>query len=149
MRLKLLVKAVEKLLGERQAEGLDMYMPSRLLAIAIVMLAGGTAFAVAWFLSKTPWMLAVALGGVAFGVAAILCWKNQKIVMISDAEFEHTTMFGNTTRYAFRDITGLRKNQDSLSLFVAGKKVHIESMAVISDRLAERINRELEAKVTH
>ena len=37
----------------------------------------------------------------------------------------------------------LIKNQDSLTLLVAGKKVHIESMAILSERLAERINKAL------
>ena len=52
-------------------------------------------------------------------------------------------MFGNTRTYAFSDIQGLRRNQDSLTLFVAGEKVHIESMAIISDRLILAINRAL------
>jgi len=52
-------------------------------------------------------------------------------------------MFGNTRTYAFSDIQGLRRNQDSLTLFVAGEKIHIESMAIISDRLASAINRAL------
>ena len=75
---------------------------------------------------------------------ALLCWKNQTIHVISDTQFTYTTMFGNTTTYSFADIQGLRKNQDSMTLFVAGKKVHIESMAVLSDRLVDRINAALE-----
>ena len=53
-------------------------------------------------------------------------------------------MFGNTTTYSFADIQGLRKNQDSMTLFVAGKKVHIESMAVLSERLVNHINEALQ-----
>ena len=82
--------------------------------------------------------------GVLLGIIALLCWKNQAIHVISDTHFTYTTMFGNTTTYSFADIQGLRKNQDSMTLFVAGKKVHIESMAVLSDRLVDRINAALE-----
>ena len=63
--------------------------------------------------------------------------------MISDEQFTYTTMFGNTYTYRFADIQGLRKNKDSMTVFVAGKKVHMESMAIFSDRLVDLINREL------
>ena len=53
-------------------------------------------------------------------------------------------MFGKTRTYSFSDIQGLRRNQDSLTLFVAGEKVHIESIAVLSERLVERIDNALE-----
>ncbi|MBQ5712079.1 MAG: hypothetical protein IIV61_05660 [Oscillospiraceae bacterium] len=66
--------------------------------------------------------------------------------MISEDRFTYTTMFGNTHTYSFSDIQGLRKNQDSMTLFVAGHKVHIESMAILSERLVTLINRELEKK---
>ena len=87
-----------------------------------------------------PWAIVCAVLGIVLGVFAFLCWKNQSIRVISDEQFTYTTMFGNTYTYSFSDIQGLRKNQDSLTLFVADKKVHIESMAVISDSLIERIN---------
>ena len=146
MKLKILVKLVEKFLGATYSEDqprADMYLPERLLAMALVFLAGGTVFGVLFLLTKTLWMVLAAVGGLAFGIVALLCWKNQSIRMISDEEFEYTTFLGNTYRYAFKDITGLRKNQDSLTLFVGEKKVHIESMAIITERLAERINQEL------
>ena len=146
MKLKILVKLVEKFLGAAYSEDQpreDMYLPERLLAMSLVFLAGGTVFGVLFLLTKTVWMVLGAVGGLAFGVVALLCWKNQSIRMISDEAFEYTTFLGNTYRYAFKDITGLRKNQDSLTLFVGEKKVHIESMAIITERLAERINQEL------
>ncbi len=146
MKLKILVKLVEKFLGATYSEDqprADMYLPERLLAMALVFLAGGTVFGVLFLLTKTLWMVLAAVGGLAFGIVALLCWKNQSIRMISDEEFEYTTFLGNTYRYAFKDITGLRKNQDSLTLFVGEKKVHIESMAIITERLAQRINQEL------
>ena len=52
-------------------------------------------------------------------------------------------MFGKTRTYSFSDIQGLRRNQDSLTLFVTNEKVHIESMAILSERLVERIDNAL------
>ena len=146
MKLKILVKLVEKFLGATYSEDqprADMYLPERLLAMALVFLAGGTVFGVLFLLTKTLWKVLAAVGGLAFGIVALLCWKNQSIRLISDEEFEFTTFLGNTYRHAFKDITGLRKYQDSLTLFVGEKKVHIESMAIITERLAQRINQEL------
>lgn len=65
------------------------------------------------------------------------------IHVISDKEFTYTTMFGKTKNYRFADIERLRKNKDSMTLFVAGDKLHMESMAILSERLVELINREL------
>lgn len=147
MKLKILVKIVEKLLGitdNGEEPRADMYLPDRLLAIAIIFLAGGTACALFAIIRHIIWAMICGVLAVALGVFALLCWKNQAIHIISDEQFTYTTMFGNVHTYSFSDIQGLRRNPDSLTLFVAGKKVHIEAMAMISDRLVERINQELE-----
>ena len=91
-------------------------------------------------------MLFAGIGGILLGIVELMCWKNQSIRVVSDEEFEYTTFLGNTHRYAFRDITALRKNKDSLTLFVGKNKVHMESMAVISERLAKLINQALAEK---
>jgi hypothetical protein len=103
-------------------------------------------FFVAAFFPENGWIVITALYflGIVLGIFALLCWRNQGIHVISDEQFTYTTMFGNTRTYYFSDIQGLRRNQDSLTLFVANEKVHIESMAVISERLAENINKALE-----
>ena len=147
MKLKLLLKAIEKILGVTYRDGTpraDMYLPERLLAMALILLAGGTACAIYAVISHAVWAVVCAVLGVVLGLAALLCWKNQAIHVLSEEQFTYTTMFGNTHTYAFSDIQGLRKNQDSMTLLVAGKKVHIESMAILSDRLVNSINRELQ-----
>jgi len=149
MKLKILVKIVEKLLGmtdSGEEPRADMFLPDRLLAMSIVFLAGGIVSIALAILSSITLILGVVIC-FAFGIAALLCWKNQSIHIISDEQFTYTTMFGKTRTYSFSDIQGLRKNQDSLTLFVAGEKVHIESMAILSERLVERIDNALE-KVT-
>lgn len=146
MKLKILVKIVEKILGVTYSGDeprADMYLPERALAMCLVMLAGGTVFGVFFALGGASWMLFVAIGGILFGIALLLCWKNQSIRVLSDEEFEYTTFLGNKHRYAFRDITALRKNRDSMTLFVGKNKVHMESMAIISERLADLINQAL------
>lgn len=149
MKLKILLKIVEKALGMTDTGDTpraDMYLPERLLAMALIFLAGGTACAIFAILTQAVWAIVCAVLGIGLGVAELLCWKNQSIHVISDEQFTYTTMFGNTRTYAFSDIQALRKNQDSMTLFVAGEKVHIESMAVLSERLVEHINRELAKK---
>ena len=145
MKLKLIVKLVEKMLGQRfpnEASPADMYLPNRTASTGLVFLTTGIASGIVYAFNQTLWMLFVALGGLAFGIAALMCWKNQSIRVLSDEYFEYKTMFGRIYTYAFRDITRLKRNQDSLTLFVGEGKVHIESNAVISERLAELINRE-------
>ena len=146
MKLRIIVKAVEKLFGMAEiSEGhrADMYMPDRLLAMSIVFFAGGLASIVLAVVNSVNWVIGIVIG-LILGAAALLCWKNQSIHIISDEQFTYTTMFGNTRTYYFSDIRGLRRNSDSMTLFVADDKVHIESMAVLSDRLIDRINTQLE-----
>ena len=146
MKLKIIVKVIEKLLGmadSSEGHRADMFMPDRLLAMSLVFLAGGLASIVLTFINSVNWVIGIVIG-LTLGAAALLCWKNQSIHIISDEQFTYTTMFGNTRTYYFSDIKGLRRNQDSMTLFVADDKVHIESMAVLSDRLIDRINSELE-----
>ena len=64
MKLKILVKIVEKLLGMENGDGApraDMYLPERLLAMALVLLAGGTAFAVFAVVRAVMWAIAIGI----------------------------------------------------------------------------------------
>lgn len=149
MKLKILVKIVEKILGistTGDAPRADMFLPDKLLAMALVFLAGGSACALFAVFSFATWAIVCAVLGIVLGIFALLCWKNQTIHVISDEQFTYTTMFGNTRTYSFSDIQGLQRNSDSLTLLVANDKVHIESMAILSERLAERINKALEQR---
>jgi len=147
MKMKILVKIIEKLFGvlpDGEHSKKDMYLPDRLLAISFVFLAAGGVCAIVLIFKFAVWAAVFAPIGIVFGAFAFLCWKNQSIEVISDDEFVYTTMFGKKHTYSFSDIRMLRRNNDSMTLFVADKKVHIESMAVLSDRLIERINYSLE-----
>ena len=119
----------------------DMYLPDWLLAFGVFLIAGAVFCAVmAYLTSYDTGFLVVCLGLFGLGVSAILCWRNQGITMLSDSVFVYSTMFGKKTEYLFSHITSLRQNQDSMTLFVDGdQKIHIESCAIMSDRLADAI----------
>lgn len=138
-----LVRIVELLLGMKNNEGeprADMYLPDFVLALGVVLLLSGIGFGIGAAVTMTLWMIAAAAGGILLGVVAVMCWKNQTIRILSSDKFEYTTFLGNTYTYSFSDIKGLRKNSDSATLFVGDKKVHIESCAIMSERLVNSIN---------
>ena len=148
MKFKLLVKLVEKVLNIQSSGDeprADMYLPVFLLAFGVVLLAIGISFVIVSIVKFTLWMSLVGILGLLLGIAAIMCWKNQKICIVSEQEFEYTTFLGNKHIFLFSQIKALRQNNDSLTLFVADKKVHIESMAIMSDRLVEAINNALDS----
>lgn len=145
MKLKILVKIVDSVLGSSKDDETpaDMYLPSWLRAFGLVLLAAGTAaFIISFIVHKLTFLL-LGVGLFIGGVLACLCWKNQKARVLSDQEFEYTTFLGKSHRYYFRDITGLRKNSDSMTLYVSGSKVHIESCAILSERFVNLINQAL------
>ena len=145
MKFKLLTLLITKMLGvDEEAERADMHLP--------VWIAGfGFALVLAFFFCVALFivggniaLLAVAVLMLALAIAAFLCYKNQRIYIISDEEFQYSTFTGKKTVYKFSDIKGLRRNSDSMTLFVADGKVHIESAAVMSERLVNLINLSLE-----
>lgn len=146
MKLKILVKIIEKVFGityNGEECRADMYLPDRLLAMSLVYFAGAVGFGIYASFDFEIWAVVIATFCLILGVFSLLCWKNQTIYIDSDEQFTYTTMFGKKHTYNFSDIQGLRLNKDSQTLFVANKKVHIESMAILSDRLVELINNAL------
>lgn len=149
MKLKILAKLIEKILGvadNGDGPRADMFLPDRLLAMAFALFALGIGFGVYAVFEFAVWKVVVAVLGIALGVLAVLCWRNQTIHIISEEQFTYTTMFGNTRTYNFSDIKGLVRNQDSMTMLVGNDKVHIESMAVLSERLIDSINKALEQR---
>lgn len=147
MKLKILLKLLEKVFGMTSNDDepkADMYMPDRLFGMSLILVGLGTGCAVFSFFRFKSWLIVCAVLGFVLGIASFLCWRNQSIRVISDKQFTYTTMFGNTYTYNFYDIQGLRRNNDSLTLYVDGKQVHIDSMAILSDRLVDLVNEALE-----
>ena len=121
-----------------------MYMPDRLFGMSLIFVGICAGCITFLFFRFESFAVVGAVLGLVLGAASYLCWRNQCIRVISDKQFTYTTMFGNTYTYNFSDIQGLRRNNDSLTLYVDGKKVHIESMAILSDRLVDLINEALQ-----
>lgn len=118
----------------------DMHLHVWVLVFGIILLAGAVGAAV-FAVAASKYLALIGTAVLALlGAAAVLCWRNQGITMISDAEFTYSTMFGRETTYAFADITSIRRNPDSIDVFVGGSKVHVEDAAVLSDRLVDRLN---------
>ncbi len=143
MRGKFLVKLATMLLGTIYKEDeprADMYLPLKLLAMGFVIILGAIVLGTVCVFSFQIWALVAAVVCLLIGILAIVCWKNQTIHIISNDKFEYTTFLGNKHTYYFKDITDLRQNQDSITMFIGNKKVHIESMAIMSDRLVQLIN---------
>ena len=123
----------------------DMFLPAWLFVMGLLLSMFGAIVGIVFaVLQISTLMIALAAVMVLLGVAAILCWKNQTIRMLPNDTFEYSTFLGNKIIYRFSDIKGLKKNTDSMTLFVAEGKVHIESIAILTDRLSDRINKQLE-----
>ncbi len=151
MRGKLIIKLATMLLGTIYKEDeprADMYLPLKLLAMGFVIILGAIALGTVCVFSFQIWALVAAAVCLLIGILAIVCWKNQTIHILSNDKFEYTTFLGNKHTYYFKDITDLRQNQDSITMFIGDKKVHIESMAIMSDRLINLINNSLKSEET-
>lgn len=124
----------------------DMFLPAWLFVMGLLLSMFGAIVGIVFAVLQISTLIIVLAAGMSLlGVAAILCWKNQTIRMLPNDTFEYSTFLGNKIIYRFSDIKGLKKNTDSMTLFVAEGKVHIESIAIVTDRLSDRINKQLEA----
>ena len=123
----------------------DMFLPAWLFSLGLLCLAFSIMIGIVVVVLQISVLLVVlSIILVLFGTAAILCWKNQTIHMLPNDSFEYSTFLGTKTVYRFSEIKGIKKGSDSITLLVGEGKVHIESIAIISDRLAERINKQVE-----
>lgn len=134
--LKVIAAVITRLLGiDEEAEKADMHLSNRALALSLTSVLA-VFILIARFFTTDDWVyLIFAAAFLLIAIFILLCYRNQRIYILSDEEFQYTTFLGNKKIYKFDDITALRKNRDSLTLFVGKNKVHIESSAVLSERL--------------
>ncbi|MBQ8554303.1 MAG: hypothetical protein IJ438_00380 [Clostridia bacterium] len=142
--------AVYTFLTGKKGRDADMYLPGRLVAMGAAIMAAGIGAAIAAATRPADkYTVLLYIGGatlVVLGMAALLCWKNQKVYIISDTEFTYTTFLGHTFTYRFDEIEGLKRSRDSMKLILKYGKVHIESMAVLSERFQAKIVEALQQK---
>lgn len=144
MKTTIIALILETLFNKRDRKNkprADMYLPDYVMGIGLVMFVIAMGFIVAFVFKHAVWMAAIAVCSILIGIAALMCWKNQMIRIISDEKFEYTTFLGNKYTYRFDEITKIRKNSDSLTVFVRDKKVHIENCAIISNELINALNK--------
>lgn len=144
--LKLLVKLGALILGREYSNDeprADMYLPVWILAFAVILFVLGVGVGIYAVVAFSVAAFVGALCSLVLGAAALLCWKNQTIRMLPNDAFEYTTFLGNKKVYCFSQIKGLRRNRDSMTLLVGEGKVHIESSAILTERLVQRIDQAL------
>ena len=147
MKFKFLTPIITKLLGiDEEAEKADMYLPVWIAGFGLALFLVGFICIAIGIISGEIGLYIAALFCFAVGVAALLCYRNQRIYVKSDEEFEYSTFLGKKTLYRFEDIKKLKKNTDSMTLFVGEGKVHVEDSAIVSERLKNLINKELAKK---
>ncbi len=119
----------------------DMHLPERQLGLGIGAIGGGLA-PIVYGVIQQDYVLPMIFGAVliVFGIAALLCWKNQTIVMLDEERFVYSTMFGNKREYRFADIADMTGSKDRNLVMKDGSKVFIESSTEMSERLAAAIS---------
>ncbi len=127
--------------AEKHPRKEDMHLPARQLGQGIGATGGGIALAVYGVVTQ-DFVLPMIFGAVllVFGIAAVLCWKNQTITMLDDERFVYRTMFGNEHEHRFSDIVNITRRKNDRTLIMRdGSKVFLESSAEMSDRLRNAI----------
>lgn len=147
MKFRLLTLLITKLLGvDEEAKKADMHLPEWIAGFGLASILGGFILVALSIIGENiPFLI---FGIIFFVIApfALLCYKNQRIYILSEDEFEYSTFLGNKKIYKFANIKKLRANKDSMTMFIDDgelHKVHIESSAVMSQRLIDHINKAL------
>lgn len=143
MNLKFLAKIIEFIIGKQTNDDRprpDMYFPEKLLAFGVAGILASLVSGAVYIFQREIMLLVMTVIFLPIGILAIICWRNQSITITSDNTFEYKTFLGNIHEYHFSDITDLKINSDSYTLFIGKNKVHIEAMAILSDRLSRKID---------
>ena len=97
MKFRLLVKLGELIFRQGLSEDrprADMYLPLWLPAFGIALITGGVFFWVLTVFRYTLVGLVLCICFIPLGIAAILCWRNQTIVILTPDTFQYTTFLG-------------------------------------------------------
>ncbi len=124
----------------------DVYISSFLLVFSLFLILVGISVTIVLFFNFNIWIIVGSVFFILLGILTFMCWKNQTIRIISEDKFVYTTFLGNSYEYRFNDITKIKSNADSTTIFVGKKKVHIESIAVVSDRFSNLLNKAIKEK---
>ena len=126
----------------------DMYLPEKVKNLGIFCLVC-TPFAIAGAVLLSQAWIFFALCALFFlvtGICALLCYKNQMVLLCSEEELCYRTFLGHYYFLNYSDLQQVKKNMDSITLVFATKKVHVESCAILSQDLEQLIKNWSEAK---
>ena len=102
----------------------DMYLPVWVCCIGVLFLVAALVCLTFVFTTSANFLIGFVVC-FGLGISAILCWKNQWIMMLDE-------------------IRELKQNSDSLTLVLENGKVHIESCAIMSKRFVNAVDSILE-----
>jgi hypothetical protein len=138
-------KIIDKLLRISETDRkADMQAPRKVAVFGIAMVLSGIFLAVIAILSLTWSMLFFAFFSFVSAAVAFLSYKFCRIFVLSDTEFQYTTFLGKKKIYKFEHIRWVKSNYDSRVIVLVDGKIHIESNAILSERLKVLFNKELE-----
>jgi len=123
----------------------DMFLPAWFVIMGLLLCIFGTIGVIVFLVLpiSVPMLMLTAVT-VLLGVAVLLCWKNQTIHMLPNDAFEYSTFLGKKKIYRFCDIKTVKKSTSSTTLYVADGKVYIDALAIVTDRLSDRLRKQLE-----
>ena len=123
----------------------DMFLPVWLLMFGIMSCVMGALMLIIFLFNRLPFVPFIfALTLLATGIFLILLWKNHSIRILSEDTFEFKNFYGSKRVYRFSDIKTMRKGIDCKVLIVGDAKISIDSSAILSEELKNRIQTQLD-----
>lgn len=110
-----------------------VYMPKWMFFFGMAMYVIGAVFLIVLCAEKKWFQAIPGIGFMIFGAIAMACQLNQRAVKLTDGTYVYSTMFGKKKHFSADDRIGMRYNSDSVTVFLKNGKIHIESLAQISD----------------
>lgn len=119
----------------------DMRLPVFSLIIAVVAMVVGC-FCAAINLQKQDYtLIGIGLVLIAVGVLLFFAWKNERLYLMPDDEFEYIDILGRSNVYSFRDVTNaVCSAKGVISLYMGTKRLQFSRDSVQTDALRDRLN---------
>lgn len=137
---------VKKLKQDKGKVRGDMYQPSSLLTLSILCILIGTGCVFGSVINVTAYNIIIAVLFLVLGIFLFLLWKNQKINILNETQFEYSCPFGKKSVYNFKDIKGLKKGKLSSKLIIGNDRLPIYSTSIMSKELITLIDNALKVK---
>ena len=122
----------------------DMQLPGSISVFGLAMALVGFLFILLAAVSAVWSLLLLTFATFLASAFAFLCYKFQRIHIMSDTEFQYTNFLGRKKRYTFSDIYAIEVDQDSRTLYMRKGRIRIKSTAIMSERLKQLFNKELD-----